>query len=253
MIWLIYIGASLFALTIPILYVFLLVVLWARIRRRSLRISCVVILALFGAGILGQVVWQSYGGAGSYEVFLAHCDEFSTGEVLGVPARSSEILADFDWSSRTPDDANRVGHVVLPIGLFRRLGLNGAGPYYSLTARAGSGFDKWSRGSHGGFDFERRLQNIDTRYAYSWKTNSLSNHDAIASATLTIVDRERGDTLGTHSVFAWKGPSGDSMPYPTWVPGTVRSPTVETCPQPIVLVDFIKSVVQPSLGEDGRD
>lgn len=253
MTWLIYIGASLFKLIVPILYVFLLVALWARIRHRLLRISCVAVLALLGIGVFAQVVWRSYGGAESYEIFLAHCDDYSSGEVVGSPARSSDLLADFDWISRTPDDANRIGYVVLPIGLVRRLGLNGARPYQGLTARAGNGFDKWSRGSDGRLDTQRRLQTSDTRYAYSWRPNSLSSHDAVASATLTIVDRESGDVLGTHPVFAWKGPSADSMPYPTWVPGTVRARTVETCPQPIVLVDFIKSVVQPSLEEDGRD
>jgi len=85
------------------------------------------------------------------------------------------------------------------------------------------------------------------QYGYAWEAIDTGTDDNVMSTTLVLKDLDHQRVLAKRRVFLFYSPEIKAFPSMWATPSPVQLESVRSCPGPLELVAFIKSVTPPSV------
>lgn len=238
--------AGITSMAIPMLYAFGVVCAWALIRNEGTR--RVVLWAAAGTALLWTafVVFELAAGLYRERIFAGYCERYSKPEIYSSISDIDSLLINIKSHEGDKNQAELFGNVAFPFYMAGRLLLSGIDPLSVVAIRTRYGYDVAEIGVDGRVKTTRFQEQPEFRYGYSWQETKQSKSDAIKSLTLVVEDFNSGKVLAKQPVFLLQKRAVNLFPALSWItPMQIRQQSIVSCPKPLGIAVFLRSVVGP--------
>ncbi len=233
-------GLGVFSLVIPAIFFILFITVWATIKKPRIRLSALLVLVVVGLYYPVTTAYIFYKSRELKASFSMICDRSVRSEIRfqsDVPERI------FYKSSPRKSQAGAIGERVFSRKMAERYFLSGEKPVGKLVVTSDLRNQLVFIGENG--DLERKSaqsKSGDSTVVLEWVEGPKMSNRLVSSATLQVKDATTDQILGSQVVLLGAIPLLKAFPGPAATPWVIQKPGFLTCPHPIDVARFVKSI-----------